>query len=360
MGTRNKKKGFRKTRSKRQRGGEQSNLIRSDDDIKTAVNLWCSNRAEAETKYGHISAWDVSSVTNMKELFRYKETFNDDISRWDVSQVTDMSNMFLRAESFNQLIGNWDVSKVTNMGSMFYGSAFNQPIGDWDVSSVTNMGSMFYFNIVFDADISRWDVSNVTNMRGMFSDAEAFSQPIGDWNVSNVTNMGSMFGGTYSFNQDISGWIVSKVTAMNNMFHNAYAFNQDISGWDVSNVTDMKMMFAGFSSSISTVYTHPEPSKARYRDRQHLRGVQIAARNSLPTHAEGIGSDEAGNRVPVPSVLSKTSIPQPNTPRMKPKASQVLSWEEGQGPQISDWLGGKRKTKKRKTKKRKTKKSNRK
>ena len=37
-----------------------------DADIHEAVNLWFSNKAEAETQYGHISEWDVSSVTNMK------------------------------------------------------------------------------------------------------------------------------------------------------------------------------------------------------------------------------------------------------------------------------------------------------
>ena len=44
-------------------------LRRTDGDIREAVNLWCSHRAEAEERYGHISDWDVSSVTDMSELF---------------------------------------------------------------------------------------------------------------------------------------------------------------------------------------------------------------------------------------------------------------------------------------------------
>jgi len=44
-------------------------LRRSDGDIREAVNLWCSDRAAAEEKYEHISYWDVSRVTNMKDLF---------------------------------------------------------------------------------------------------------------------------------------------------------------------------------------------------------------------------------------------------------------------------------------------------
>ena len=37
-------------------------------------------------------------------------------------------------------ISNWDVSKVTNMDSMFAGAtSFNQPLKNWNVSNVTNM-----------------------------------------------------------------------------------------------------------------------------------------------------------------------------------------------------------------------------
>ena len=64
---------------------------RSDADIHEAVNLWCSNRAEARTKYGHIEDWDVSEVTNMDYAFCYKKLFEGDLSRWDVSRVTKMA-----------------------------------------------------------------------------------------------------------------------------------------------------------------------------------------------------------------------------------------------------------------------------
>ena len=56
-------------------------LSRWDGDIREAVNLWCSDPAAAEKKYGHISQWDVSRVTNMNSLFSYQESFNEDISK---------------------------------------------------------------------------------------------------------------------------------------------------------------------------------------------------------------------------------------------------------------------------------------
>ena len=40
--------------------------------------------------------------------------FNKDLSKWDVSAVTDMRNMFSDASAFNQDLSKWDVSAVTN------------------------------------------------------------------------------------------------------------------------------------------------------------------------------------------------------------------------------------------------------
>ena len=44
-----------------------------------------------------------------------------DISRWNVSSVTNMSNMFNGATSFDQDISGWDVSAVTDITRMFNG-----------------------------------------------------------------------------------------------------------------------------------------------------------------------------------------------------------------------------------------------
>jgi hypothetical protein len=57
-----------------------SNLQRTDDDIQKAVNDWCEDPAKATVKYGHISKWNTSKVTTMKDLFSGKSQFNDDIS----------------------------------------------------------------------------------------------------------------------------------------------------------------------------------------------------------------------------------------------------------------------------------------
>ena len=54
--------------------------------LKTAVNEWIDGYI---TIYGD-NTWDVSTITDMSELFKDKTSFNSNISNWDVSNVTNM------------------------------------------------------------------------------------------------------------------------------------------------------------------------------------------------------------------------------------------------------------------------------
>ncbi|MCJ8315192.1 MAG: DUF285 domain-containing protein, partial [Saccharospirillaceae bacterium] len=108
-----------------------------------------------------LNDWNVSSVTNMRAMFRFPSPFNQDIGAWDVSSVTIMSDMFNHSQVFNQDIGVWDVSSVTEMNSMFDGArVFDQDLSQWDVSSVTDMSKMFAFVRLsianYDAILINW------------------------------------------------------------------------------------------------------------------------------------------------------------------------------------------------------------
>ena len=234
---------------KRQERGESNPL--TDITIREALSLWGSNQSLAIEQYDHISYWDTSQVTDMKDLFKTTSShFNDDIRLWNVSNVTDMSKMFAFQSEFNRPLNTWNVCHVTNMSGMFWGaSAFNQSLSNWNVSNVTNMNSMFWSASSFDQSLDNWNVSNVTDMSLTFRDASKFNQPLGNWNVSKVTNMNHMFECAIEFNQPLADWDVSNVTSMAFMFDGASAFNQSIANWNVSNVTSCSYIFNGSSSS---------------------------------------------------------------------------------------------------------------
>ena len=91
-------------------------------NIRWALQCWLEDKEEATKRFGHISDWDVSEVTNFEKLFNGAKDFNEDLSRWDVSKVTDMAGMFIGASSFNSDLSKWDTSKCTNMLYMFNGA----------------------------------------------------------------------------------------------------------------------------------------------------------------------------------------------------------------------------------------------
>jgi hypothetical protein len=66
-----------------------------DDNIRHAVDLWCSDQPTHKPicllRFGDISEWDTSKVTNMMGIFASRSTFYDDIGTWDTSKVTTMT-----------------------------------------------------------------------------------------------------------------------------------------------------------------------------------------------------------------------------------------------------------------------------
>jgi surface protein len=96
----------------------------------------------------NIGSWNVSNVFRFERMFWGATTFNNDgsdsIKNWviNTSTAVNMRTMFQDARDFNQPIGSWNVSSVTNMQEMFRAStittAFNQDISDWNVSNVAN------------------------------------------------------------------------------------------------------------------------------------------------------------------------------------------------------------------------------
>jgi surface protein len=149
----------------------------SYSELWTAVQLWVSNRAQAIIAYGEINTWCTGNVTETRNLFVNKTTFNDDISNWDMSNVTNMQGMFFNCQAFNQDISGWDVSSAVDMRNMFaFASSFDIDIGSWNVSNVTNMNNMFQDATIFNKNLSGWCVTNITSEPFNFSFNSALTQ----------------------------------------------------------------------------------------------------------------------------------------------------------------------------------------
>jgi surface protein len=71
--------------------------------LRAALEEWAFDKVAAFAKYGHISFWDVSLVTDMSKLFHSLIlSINDDLSRWNVSQVTTMHRMIFTIRDFKE------------------------------------------------------------------------------------------------------------------------------------------------------------------------------------------------------------------------------------------------------------------
>jgi surface protein len=170
----------------------------TNNNIHGFVRNYCKKKSNlpSDLRQILIGKWDVSRVTNMKNLFQDLTTFNEPLNEWNVSNVTNMESMFENCQTFNQPLDLWNVGNVTNMFGMFSNCTdFNKPLDQWGlkVGNVTNMGGLFYDCKSFNQPLNTWNVSNVTNMEEMFYGCESFNQPLNSWNIGNVTRIEGIF-----------------------------------------------------------------------------------------------------------------------------------------------------------------------
>lgn len=97
----------------------KSYTFKDNKELHLAFDLWCDNRLDSINRYGHISYWDVSKITDMRWVCANCYYFNDDISRWDTSNVTNMCHMFFNSCCFNQDLSGWNINNVIKMDEMF-------------------------------------------------------------------------------------------------------------------------------------------------------------------------------------------------------------------------------------------------
>ena len=93
--------------------------FQNNKELYNAVNIWLEDPYVSLNKYGHISLWDVSKITDMQWLFSCCNNFNDDITLCDTGNVKNMKCMFFDANRFNQNISKWDTKNVICFKEMF-------------------------------------------------------------------------------------------------------------------------------------------------------------------------------------------------------------------------------------------------
>ena len=160
------------------------------NELQKAVDLWCINKNKTLQKYGHISIWDTSLITDMCGLF-YDEpdspyweysvtTFNN---RNDNNSHTDSDN---NSDNDSDSDNNSDNDSDSYQERVNYKENFNDNINDWDVSNVTHMCGMFVNCKKFNQPLNKWNVSKVQDMELMFKNCKKFNQPLNNWITSNV------------------------------------------------------------------------------------------------------------------------------------------------------------------------------
>ena len=225
-----------------------------------------------------LSGWDVSSVTNMSQLFDNCLNLQSlNLSGWNTSNVTHMNNMFNNCSSLTTITGlsDLDTSSVTTMENMFNNCSglTSLALSGFDTSNVTNMTAMFkncsnltfldvsgaYIkrseldDIIRQINVLRSDVDNLLQNNGgevhYYNPIMSIGndRAVNGFNTSKVTNMSSMFSGCSKLTSlDVSGFNTSNVAVMNNMFSNCSKLTSlDVSGWDTSSVTTMDAIFYG-------------------------------------------------------------------------------------------------------------------
>lgn len=150
-------------------GGELITFTkRSENSLRSLI--------DADINNPQIALTCTSEITDMHELFKDKEDFNQSLQFWDVSNVTNMNSMFESATSFGSSLNDFWESEATTFNTS------SSPLSAWNVSNVLTMDDMFKNATSFNQDISNWCVEQIEEEPNDFAlDAPLQIEFFPDW-----------------------------------------------------------------------------------------------------------------------------------------------------------------------------------
>ena len=254
--------------------------VMTDSNIFDAVELWLLDEDAADIKYGHITAWDTSAVTDMSCLFKAEEdnggqctyprfyhaaaaSFDEDLSGWDVGNVRKMAGIFVGAEAFDQDLG-WCVAaddldeERVRLRLQVRVDELRRRGGPYPAGG--GCGATPAPAAPTTARTTRTRASGRPSRRGSPRDGRGDVRYISTWKTGKVTDMSQLFWQAGAIAPSTKTSARGHLAGGNHggMFGRDAgegAFNRPIGAWDVSSVEDMSGMFQSPRRSTKTSAT---------------------------------------------------------------------------------------------------------
>ena len=156
-----------------------------------------------------LTNWDTSRVITMEKMFHRAPNYKGrGLNYWDTSKVTTFYGMFWFT-LFDGEISNWDVSSLTNVKHMFrgcnrYGASID--VSKWNTINLESVESFVGFGGI-NPDMSGWDTSKVTTIKDLAYKNNYFKPELGQWDTSRITNTQNAFAYAKGFVSDLSGYV---------------------------------------------------------------------------------------------------------------------------------------------------------
>ena len=145
-----------------------TDLVGYAANLGPAVNMGASFRQASMFNRGGLGQLDTSSVTSFSSCLdgtNYNTAGPED---WDTSSGVNFFRMFF-GTPWNRDLSGYNMSSATNISQMFSNAnAFNQDISGWNVSGVTDMSFMFNQATAFDQDLGAWTLKDSCIMNEIF------------------------------------------------------------------------------------------------------------------------------------------------------------------------------------------------